>query len=103
MVLPTFRVPLAGDSTSDDMVGPLWARPLGDRLATLPAPSVIVAALRSTAVAEFWPAVLGVVGGSVCEAEVVPRSEELAELPAVPAIVVLLGSLTWVPVAAAGR
>ena len=31
--------------------GPLWVRPVSDRLAALPAPSVIVAELRLTAVA----------------------------------------------------
>ena len=57
-VLPASRSPLAGDSTSDDTVGvvvsicgPLWVRPDSDRLAALPAPSVMVAAFRLTAVA----------------------------------------------------
>ena len=40
--------------------GPLWVRPESDRLAALPAPSVMVAELRLTAVAVraavFWPA-----------------------------------------------
>ena len=31
--------------------GPLWVRPVSDRLAALPAPSLIVAPLRLTAVA----------------------------------------------------
>ena len=31
--------------------GPLWVRPVSERLAALPAPSVMVAALRLTAVA----------------------------------------------------
>ena len=66
-VLPASRSPLEGDSTSDDIAGvvvsicgPLWVRPLSDRLAALPAPSVMVAELRLTAVAAsaavFWPA-----------------------------------------------
>jgi hypothetical protein len=57
-VLPVVRSPLAGDSTTDDTVGvvvsicgPLWVRPESDRLAALPAPSVMVAELRLTAVA----------------------------------------------------
>ena len=57
-VLPALRSPLAGDSVSDEMVGvvvsicgPLWVRPESERLAALPAPSVMVAELRLTAVA----------------------------------------------------
>ena len=45
------------DATTDDTVGAVvsicglpWARPTSDRLAALPAPSVMVAALRLTAV-----------------------------------------------------
>ena len=43
-VLPALRSPLAGDSVSDEMVGvvvsicgPLWVRPVSERLAALPA------------------------------------------------------------------
>ena len=57
-VLPALRSPLAGDSASDEIVGvvvsicgPLWVRPESERLAALPAPSVMVAELRLTAVA----------------------------------------------------
>ena len=57
-VLPALRSPLAGNSASDEIVGvvvsicgPLWVRPVSDRLAALPAPSVTVAELRLTAVA----------------------------------------------------
>ena len=57
-VLPALRSPLAGNSTSDEMVGvvvsicgPLWVRPERERLAALPALSVTVAELRLTAVA----------------------------------------------------
>ena len=57
-VLPALRSPLAGDSASDVIVGvvvsicgPLWVRPVSERLAALPAPSVMVAELRLTAVA----------------------------------------------------
>ena len=65
--LPASRSPFAGDSTSEviagvvvSICGPLWVRPQSDRLAALPAPSVMVAELRLTAVAAsaavFWPA-----------------------------------------------
>ena len=57
-VLPALRSPLAVTPTSDAMVGvvvsicgPLWVRPESERLAALPAPSVMVAELRLTAVA----------------------------------------------------
>ena len=46
------------DVTTDDTVGavvsicgPVWVSPLSDRLAALPAPSLMVALLRLTAVA----------------------------------------------------
>ena len=66
-VLPTLRSPLAGDSTIElitgaivSICGPVWVRPLIDGLTELPAPSVMVAELRLTAVAVradvFWPA-----------------------------------------------
>ena len=71
-VLPASRSPVplvmpVPDVTTDATVGavvsicgPLWVRPLSDRLAALPAPSVMVAPLRLTAVAVrsgvFWPA-----------------------------------------------
>ena len=66
-VLPASRSPLEGDSAIElitgvvvSICGPLWVRPLSDRLAALPAPSVMVAELRLTAVAVrsdvFWPA-----------------------------------------------
>ena len=64
-VLPALRSPLAGDSVSDEMVGvmvsicgPLWVRPESERLAALPAPSVMVAELRLTAVAARLDGVL---------------------------------------------
>ena len=57
-ILPALRSPLAGDSAKRRMVGvvvsicgPLWVRPESERLAALPAPSVMVAELRLTAVA----------------------------------------------------
>ena len=56
--LPALRSPLTGDSASEEMVGvvvsicgPLWVRPVSERLAALPAPSVTVAEFRLTAVA----------------------------------------------------
>ena len=66
-VLPVLRSLLEGDSASDVIVGvvvstcrPFWVRPESERLAALPAPSVIVAVLRLTAVTArlevFWPA-----------------------------------------------
>ena len=64
-VLPALRSPLAGDSVSDAMVGvvvsicgPLWVRPESERLAALPAPSLMVAELRLTAVAASADGVL---------------------------------------------
>ena len=58
MVLPALRSPLGGDFTSDEIVGvvvstcgPLWARPVSERLAALPAASVMVAELRLMVVA----------------------------------------------------
>ena len=73
-VLPALRSPLEGDSASDEMVGvvvsicgPLWVRPESERLAALPAPSLMVAELRLTAVAAraavFCPAADGVAEG----------------------------------------
>ena len=57
-VLPAFRSPLEGDSTIElitgvvvSICGPVWVRPLIDGLTALPAPSVMVAELRLTAVA----------------------------------------------------
>ncbi len=57
-VLPASRSPLAGDATSEVIVGvvvsicgPVWLRLLSDRLAVLPALLVMVAELRLTAVA----------------------------------------------------
>ena len=38
-------------ATGVSICGPVWVRPVSDRLAALPAPSVIVAPLRLTAVA----------------------------------------------------
>ena len=66
-VSPALRWPVEGVSVNDAMVGvvvsicgPLWVRPESERLAALPAPSVMVAELRLTAVAAsdavFWPA-----------------------------------------------
>ncbi len=58
VVAPGWRIPLAGDSTTEVMFagtasisGPVWVRPLSERLALLPPLSVIVAPLRLTAVA----------------------------------------------------
>ena len=73
-VLPALRSPLDGDSAIEVMVGvmvsicgPLWVRPESERLAALPAPSVMVAELRLTAVAVsaavFCPAADGVAEG----------------------------------------
>ena len=57
-VLPAPRSPLEGFSTSDEIVGavvsicgPVWVRPVSDRLAALPEPSLTVPPLRLTAVA----------------------------------------------------
>ena len=57
-VLPALRSPLEGDSTIEEIIGvvvsicgPLWVRPVSERLAALPAPSVMVAELRLIAVA----------------------------------------------------
>ena len=47
-VLPALRSPLEGDSAIDEITGavvsicgPVWVRPVSDRLAVLPAPSVM--------------------------------------------------------------
>ena len=67
ITLPALKSPLAGESVIELIAGavvlicgPLWVRPESDRLAALPAPSVMLAALRLTAVAVsaavFWPA-----------------------------------------------
>ena len=52
-VLPASRSPLEGLSTSDEIVGvvvsicgPVWVRPVSDRLAALPAPSCDGAAVE---------------------------------------------------------
>ena len=67
ITLPALKSPLEGESVIEliaglvvSICGPLWVRPESDRLAALPAPSVMVAELRLTAVAVraavFWPA-----------------------------------------------
>ena len=66
--MPAARTPVAGESmilvtvgVAVSICGPVWVRPVSDRLAALPAPSAIVTPVgRLTAVAAseavFWPA-----------------------------------------------
>ena len=65
--IPAVSTPVAGEATTwvtsgivVSICGPAWVRPDSVRLAALPAPSLMVAPLRLTAVADreavFWPA-----------------------------------------------